>query len=201
MRAHLGKSAFVLVVSAAISWLGSGAAAHADDRPADERASTENTPSSEQTQSRHSYYAVQGYQLDLSAIQSTRKGVLAQYGQVEERRWPNRGLMTTSAFVFTAAYLPAIIAAAVNDDDTSDNLFIPIAGPWMEIARDPVSPGNKALLALSGVFQDLGALGLVTSMLVPERTTKRWRLLSSRRVSAAPMASRYGYGLSAHGRF
>jgi hypothetical protein len=119
----------------------------------------------------------------------------------ERRTLPNRPLLGTSALTFTAAYLPAVITAAVNDDDTSDNLFIPIAGPWMEIARDENSPGNKALLAISGTFQGLGALGLVGSLFIPESRTSNWYLMGNRKVNVTPVATRDTYMLGAHGRF
>jgi hypothetical protein len=127
-------------------------------------------------------------------------GTTAQ--QTETRRFrPNRPLMLTSAVTFAASYLPAVITAAVDDDTTSDNLFIPIAGPWMEFARDEPSPGNKALLSLSGIFQSLGALGLVSSFFIPERRTANWHLMGHRRFNVAPTASTYQLGLAASGRF
>ena len=125
----------------------------------------------------------------------------AAEGRSETRRWPNRPLMVTSTLMFTAAYVPAVITAAINEDDTTDNLYIPVAGPWLEFAREPASKGNKALLAVSGVFQDLGALGMLTSLLVPERTTSRWYLIGNQRFSAAPVADRFTYGVSARGQF
>jgi hypothetical protein len=120
-----------------------------------------------------------------------------------ETTWkrPNRPLLTTSALTFTAAYLPTLITAAVNDDDSSDNLFIPLAGPWMEIARNDTSGGNKALLVFSGIFQDLGALGMISSFFVPETKTERWYLMGNKRFSAAPVATRDTYGLTARGTF
>jgi len=122
-------------------------------------------------------------------------------GKSETKRWPNRPLMISSAFMFTAAYVPAVIATAANHHDTTDNVYIPVAGPWMELAREPASSGNKALLALSGVFQDLGALGMLLSVFVPERKTSSWYLIGNKRLSAAPAAGPNSYGLSARGQF
>jgi hypothetical protein len=118
----------------------------------------------------------------------------------EIRRWPNRPLLVTSTLMFTGAYVPAVLFAKYNDD-TTDNLYIPVAGPWMELVREPASNGNKALLVISGVFQDLGALGMVTSLFVPERRTSRWFLIGNKRLSAAPVANKYTYGVSARGCF
>lgn len=122
-------------------------------------------------------------------------------GRSETRRWPNRPLMLTSTLVFTAAYVPVVLVAAFSKEDTTDNLYIPVAGPWLEIAREPVNPANTAALAISGAFQGLGALGMITSLMVPERRTSRWYLLGNKRVAFAPVASRLAYGVSAAGQF
>jgi hypothetical protein len=129
-------------------------------------------------------------------------GGVGTTGRAERTRsWPNRPLMVTSATVFTLSYLPAVITAAVDNETTSDNLYIPIAGPWMEIARDGNSAGNKALLSLSGIFQGLGALGLVSSFFIPERRTQNWYLMGKRMFQITPTAAQDQYGLSATGRF
>ncbi len=121
-------------------------------------------------------------------------------GRSEVRRWPNRPLLITSTLMLTASYVPAVFFAAYNDD-TTNNLYIPVAGPWMELAQEPASGGSKALLAISGVFQDLGALGLLTSLFVPERRTSKWYLIGNKKLSAAPAIDRYTYGISARGHF
>lgn len=119
----------------------------------------------------------------------------------ETRSWPNRPLLLTSTLMFTAAYVPAVLTARFSQDDTTDNLYIPVAGPWLELSRESATSGNKAALAISGVFQGLGALGMVTSLLVPERRTSRWYLIGNKRFAVAPVASRLAYGVSASGRF
>jgi hypothetical protein len=126
----------------------------------------------------------------------------APYEQQTERKFrPNRPLMTTSAAAFLASYVPTIITAAANKSQTSNNLYIPIAGPWMEIAREPTSGANKALLSLSGIFQSLGTIGMISSFFVPETRTRKWYLMGNRRFHFAPTAGRGTYGMSAQGRF
>jgi hypothetical protein len=132
--------------------------------------------------------------------QLTPPGSSAVSARSEVRRWPNRPLLGTSALMFTGAYVPSVLFAKYNDD-TTDNLYIPVAGPWMELANEPASSGNKALLAVSGVFQGLGALGMLTSLFVPERRTSQWYLIGNKRLSAAPVANQYTYGVSARGQF
>jgi hypothetical protein len=126
----------------------------------------------------------------------------APYQERTERRFrPNRPLMITSAAMFLGAYVPTIITAAANQSQTSNNLYIPIAGPWMEIAREPTSGANKALLSLSGIFQGLGTIGMISSFFVPETKTHKWYLMGNGRFQLSPTAARGSYGLSANGRF
>jgi hypothetical protein len=115
---------------------------------------------------------------------------------------PNRPLLGASSALFVASYLPTIIYQAV--DDRNDNLYIPIAGPWMDIADKHQDTASKTLFAMSGVAQGLGALGIVSSFFVPERRTRRWHLLGGRTrqaFSVAPTMARGTYGLGAMGRF
>lgn len=118
-------------------------------------------------------------------------------------RRPNVPLLSTSSLLFLGSYLPTIIYQGAKD--RNDNLYIPIAGPWMDLAQGSHSTAEKTLLSLSGVVQGLGALGIVSSFFIPERKTKNWYLIGSsgrgRGVSIAPHAARGSYGLGASGRF
>lgn len=119
-------------------------------------------------------------------------------------RRPNVPLLGTSSLLFLGAYLPTIIYQGAKDQN--DNLYIPIAGPWMDLAQGHHSTASKTLLSLSGVVQGLGALGIVSSFFVPERKTKNWYLLgtrsrSGRTVALAPQIMRGSYGVGASGRF
>jgi hypothetical protein len=125
----------------------------------------------------------------------------AAEGRSETKVWPNRPLLLTSTLIFTAAYVPAVLTAAFSEEDTTDNLYIPVAGPWLELSQEEATTGNKALLGISGVFQGLGALGMLTSLMVPERRTSRWYLLGTKRLAISPATSPRAYGVSASGRF
>jgi hypothetical protein len=115
---------------------------------------------------------------------------------------PNRPLLATSSVVFLAGYIPTIITQAAQS--RNNNLYIPIAGPWMDLAQNHQSTAEKTLLSLSGVIQGLGALGLVSSFLVPEKRTRNWYLIGGgarRAFSVSPTVSKAMYGLGASGRF
>lgn len=120
--------------------------------------------------------------------------------RAERDRLLNRPLFITSTTLFAAGYLPTFITAMANPDDTTGNLYIPVAGPWIEIGKD-TSPGNRALLVFSGLLQGAGALGMVGSFFVPEARTERWPLMGQRRVKVTPVAGGGIYQLAAHGSF
>jgi hypothetical protein len=118
-------------------------------------------------------------------------------------RRPNLPLLGTSSLLFLGGYIPTIAYQGAKDRD--NDLYIPIAGPWMDMAEGSNSTKEKTLLSLSGVAQGLGALGLVSSFFVPERRTRNWSLVggSGKRASFAlePRMGRGHYGVGAMGRF
>jgi hypothetical protein len=115
--------------------------------------------------------------------------------------WPNRPLLATGATVFGLSYLPAVVGGAVSDADHRKDLYIPVAGPWMMLARgEDESGGEKTLLIVDGVAQGLGALMLFASTFIPERKTRHWYLIGSNTL-IAPTRVATGYGMGATGRF
>ena len=123
----------------------------------------------------------------------------------------NRPLLLTGTVVFGGTYLASgIDSLASGRQADRNNLGIPIAGPWMDYAnRGCSTPGQcnanetgyKALLVLGGIGQGLGALAMVTSLFLPEKTTRSWYLIGNDSVHAAPAAVGTGYGLGAVGSF
>jgi hypothetical protein len=115
--------------------------------------------------------------------------------------WPNVPLLATGTTVLAASYVPAVVGAAISDRG-DDKLYIPVAGPWLTLAQGPSETrGEKALLGVDGALQGLGALMLVSSFFIPEKTTKSWYLIGSNDFRVAPAGGRNGYGLAAAGRF
>lgn len=120
-------------------------------------------------------------------------------------RRPNVPLLATSSLLFVGSYVPTIIYQGAKDRD--NDLYIPIAGPWMDLASGHNSTAEKTLLSMSGVAQGLGALGMVSSFFVPQRKTRNWPLLGMQRegrhasFSLEPRMARGQYGVGAMGRF
>jgi hypothetical protein len=122
----------------------------------------------------------------------------------------NRPLLFTSFLLFGGTYgASAIDAAASGRDADKNNLYYPVVGPWMDYADrcgaahpcNSNETGYKALLILDGVGQGLGVIGMVTSLFVPERSTRHWLVIGGTDFHAAPSPVGTGYGLGAGGAF
>lgn len=94
---------------------------------------------------------------------------------VESRGWaPNGSLLRSGLFTLGLSYAPALVVAIESDNEADDNLFIPVAGPWLDLAERDCRGDcdretlNKVLLVTDGVFQGLGALQILASFVVPE---------------------------------
>jgi hypothetical protein len=118
--------------------------------------------------------------------------------------------MVGSATLLIATYVPSAAVGGLSPRDEDRFLFIPIAGPWVDLAnRDCVARQctnedvNKALIIGSGVLQGIGALGVLSSFFVPERTvTYTAKAKPKPFVAVAPTTvGRSGYGVGAVGSF
>ena len=107
---------------------------------------------------------------------------VATQERIVEYEGPNRGLLASGLFLFGVSYTASAIIAGSSPHPGDDRLYVPVAGPWMDLANRPecVATGmnscdtetsNRVLLVFDGVFQGLGALALLSSFFVPETTT------------------------------
>lgn len=128
----------------------------------------------------------------------------------EKTSWVNKPLLLTSTVLLVGSYAP-MAAVAFTSDRPADqtNLYYPVVGPWMNLADrqcDARACGNeglnKAMLILDGVGQGLGAIGIVTSLFLPGKTTRNWFLIGNDNVHAGPTRMGLaGYGFGAAGSF
>ncbi len=127
---------------------------------------------------------------------------------------PNRPLLVGGVVALVGAYVPSVIVAAANDNSYDHHLYIPVVGPWMNLADRPgcggigqtgcgTEDGFKALLIIDGAFQGLGALATVLGFVVPERrTTVVTAKVDKPTLHVLPaQVSRDGYGVAAFGSF
>jgi hypothetical protein len=124
-----------------------------------------------------------------------------------ERSLPNTPLLVTGAVVLGASYGASAISAALSDRESIDQLYYPVAGPWLALDKrdcDLEACDNETLdttlLIGSGVLHGIGALGVLLSIVGPETTTKRWYLIGNNDVVVAPVMTPSNAGLTAIGR-
>ncbi len=125
---------------------------------------------------------------------------------------PNVPLLTTGLTTFGLSYAPALVIGAMSSQSSDRNLYIPVAGPWLDMANRPACGGrgpsctsettNKVLLGVDGVAQGLGAAMTVVGLLVPTRHTTMTKTTAKKdgptiRISPATLGT--GYGVTAVG--
>ena len=123
--------------------------------------------------------------------------------------YPNRPLLLTGLVVFGGSYGASAIIGGMSDREDDKKLVYPVAGPWMDLAnRDCVANTcsredlNKGLLIADGIVQGVGALGVLLSFVLPEKSTRKWYLIGQDGTHITPMKMGYaGFGLGAYGKF
>lgn len=133
----------------------------------------------------------------------------------EER--PNVGLMTSGIVTLGLSYGASTVVAATSKNPADQRLYIPVAGPWMNLAERAPCHGRacgaegtyKALLVANGIFQGLGALQILGGLLTtetrtvaaaPRKSPPAAAFSPSVRVSPARLGQG-AYGVSAYGTF
>jgi hypothetical protein len=126
---------------------------------------------------------------------------------------PNSLLFGGGISVFLASYVPSVIVAVVNDNSYDKHLYIPIAGPWLDLADRPgcggigesgcpTENGYRALLVVVGSFQALGAITTILGAALPERRIPVPPKAARPTLHVVPtQVSRDGYGVEAFGTF
>ncbi|MEY2930088.1 MAG: hypothetical protein RL033_837 [Pseudomonadota bacterium] len=125
---------------------------------------------------------------------------------------PNPFLLRSGMFTLGAAYVPALVVAIESERTEDNHLYVPVVGPWLDLAARNDCSGNcsgetlnKALLVTDGVFQGLGALQVLGSFVLPETPAVALRNSDGSlalAVSVAPAhLGRGANGVMAVGRF
>jgi hypothetical protein len=125
---------------------------------------------------------------------------------------PNVPLLTTGLTMFGLSYAPALVIGAMSSQSSDRNLYIPVAGPWIDMANRPAcnvrggpscaaEATNKVLLGVDGVFQGLGAAMTVAGLLIPTRHTVMTKTTAKEgpTIRISPDKLGTGYGVSAVG--
>jgi hypothetical protein len=122
--------------------------------------------------------------------------------------YPNRPLLVTGALILAASYGGSAIVAATSDRESNHNLYYPVAGPWLSLHERDCNADHcghddrdRALLIGDGIVQGIGALTLVMSLFIPEKTTRNWYLIGNNNVLVVPQVQTNVLGVGAIGRF
>jgi outer membrane autotransporter protein len=122
---------------------------------------------------------------------------------------PNVPLITTGLLTFGLSYVPALVVAGESSQSADHNLYIPVAGPWLDIANRPgcgaggpsctTETTNKVLIGVDGVFQGVGAVMTVLGLVTPETHTAAAAQAEKPSIHVSPTSVGSGYGLGAVG--
>jgi hypothetical protein len=130
---------------------------------------------------------------------------------------PNGLLLHSGLFAFGVPYLASVVVASTSDRSEDKNLYIPVAGPWIDFANrgscnsttgdnrinEPCAgeTAYKVLLVADGIFQTIGAIEIISAFAFPTRTTVAAPQPTAPRVVVSPYYVGTGYGLSAFAKF
>lgn len=127
---------------------------------------------------------------------------------------PNADLIGVGIFTIALPYFASVGVAMGSDIDK--DLYIPVAGPWMDLAHRPdcggyglaqcndMEPFYKVLLIEDGILQGIGALEVLAGMASSPTThhSSETAKASKPTIHVAPSpVGRSGYGIGAVGTF
>jgi hypothetical protein len=120
----------------------------------------------------------------------------------------SRAMFQSGLWTFAGSYVPAVVVATVSPYSFDKPLYIPIAGPWIDLAtrdcpRCNHEVVNKVLLVGSGVFQAVGATNILGSLFFGGRHTATAPSPGQTAITAISPArmGANGYGAIAQGTF
>lgn len=126
---------------------------------------------------------------------------------------PSLAMVGSGVAIFGLSYVPAVVVGASSGLNADRTLFVPLAGPWIDLTQRPgCAPGtscntentDKVLLVADGIFQAIGALTIVEGFLTTAHKTKTvirsTDLRPTLRLSPAQLGNG-GYGMMALGTF
>jgi hypothetical protein len=127
----------------------------------------------------------------------------------EETRM-NTELIGSGLVVFGLSYGTAVVVAATSDNEHDQRLYVPVIGPWLDLADRGSCPvdstscdsetRNKILLVIDGVFQAGGITAAIVGVFTPHRT--RVTSTVQRGVKILPVSMGRGSpGIGVIGRF
>jgi hypothetical protein len=152
-------------------------------------------------------------------------------GAVALQRWPDKAsgesapaaaaagpaVLFAGLVTFGLSYVPSVMTASESGVAVDRQLFVPVAGPWIDLGTRPTCGprtvscgaeiGNQALLIADGFFQGLAVVQILAGLtmvarVAHESATATAKVDDQASVRVRPAAlSGGGYGLAAIGKF
>jgi len=126
---------------------------------------------------------------------------------------PSMAMVESGIVIFGLSYIPAVVVGASSGLNADRTLFVPIAGPWIDLTQRPgCAPASscnaenaaKVGLVIDGIFQGIGALTVLGGFLTTAHETKTVQtsavLHPTVRISPSQVGTT-GYGMVALGTF
>jgi hypothetical protein len=126
---------------------------------------------------------------------------------VYQHQRPSKALLITGGAVLAGTYATTAALAAANGPIGDKDLYIPIAGPWINLANRscagdcPNQTRDTVLIAGSGVLQGVGALMILGSFLIPEKVPAARIQAGPVKMQVVPTGVAAGGGVGAFGTF
>jgi hypothetical protein len=124
---------------------------------------------------------------------------------LQERGGPTARYLTQAggAGLFLGSYIPSVVVGAVSSRNDDKRLFIPVAGPWLDLGERDCTARTcnaklltGALLAIDGVAQAVGVIAFLGGTLAAPTEKK----VETPTIHVGPAHIGYdGYGVSAAG--
>ncbi len=121
-----------------------------------------------------------------------------------DKRTPNRFFLYTGGAALVGTYTTTAVIAANNGSIKDHDLYLPIVGPWINLAsRDSAttSTGDTILILGSGILQGVGAGMVVASLFIPEKYATATIAAGPVKVNVSPTAGAGSGGVGAFGTF
>jgi|GEM_PF-2508760 len=121
------------------------------------------------------------------------------------KRTPNTALLVGGGSVLVSTYAVTAALAAINGPTEDNRLYIPIVGPWINLAERssnrPDHTRDVIAVTSSGILQGVGAALAITSFFVPEKLATATITAGGLKIQVSPIAEVGQGGLRASGRF
>lgn len=116
---------------------------------------------------------------------------------------PNTALLVTGVALFASTYVTTAAVHAGNgrEGGVDDHLYIPIAGPWINLGQSSHETRDDVLIVGSGILQGVGAGLAISSLFIPNKVETARISAGPVKMNVTPTTYAGGAGLGAVGTF